>query len=286
MFKPVDFESKEEISKILNGYKNISYELCFGNLFVWSGAENTEYYIREGILYLRNNAGYYFPVNAGDNKKAVEYILSLDKNIKFIYLLKEQAEFLREHFNFKIVERRDKSEYIYEAEKLRTFAGRKLHGKKNHLNKFYLSYSGRYKYENIDSHNICECLQLSWKWRQMNQIYLNDSMIEELDIVKKHIENYDKLDLLGGCIKIDGEIKAFTIGERAFKGSDCVIIHVEKADYEEIEGIYPAICSMFLQANPEFNLVNREDDLGDEGLRQSKLSYRPLYLLDRFETEL
>jgi hypothetical protein len=63
-------------------------------------------------------------------------------------------------------------------------------------------------------------------------------------------------------------------------------VHVEKAANDEIEGIYPAICSIFLQAHPEFKLVNREDDLGDEGLRRSKLSYRPVYLLDRFEAEM
>ena len=293
MFKPVNLESKSEISEILKEYGSISCEMCFGNLFVWSGLEGTEYYIRGNILYLRSgSAGYYFPVSQRPVSESRQDIINIlnynncEKNIKFINLFKEQAEFLRAEFGFKIIERRDKSEYIYDAEKLRTFAGRKLHGKKNHLNKFYALYGGRYKYEDIDGSNLAECLKLSWKWRTLNEIYINDSILTELDMVKKFIDNYDKLDLTGGCIKIDGEIKAFTIGERAFLGSDCVIIHIEKATYDEIEGIYPAICSMFLTANPEFKLVNREDDLGDEGLRRSKLSYRPEYLLDRYEAEL
>ena len=287
MFKPVSFESKDEITGFLNGYKNISCEMCFGNLFVWSGLEDTEYDIRGNILYLRSGKlNYYFPVIAGgsDCGQAVANILKSGENIRFINLLRGQAEFLHEKFDFKIIERRDKSEYIYEADNLRNFPGRKLHGKKNHLNKFYAVYGGRYSYENIDGRNICECLKLSWKWRSLNELYINDSILTELDMVKRFIDNYDKLDLSGGCIKIDGEIKAFTIGERAFAGSDCVVIHIEKAAYDEIEGIYPAICSMFLKAHPEFKYVNREDDLGDEGLRRSKLSYRPVYLLDRFET--
>lgn len=297
MFKPFNLEEKDEIIRFLNAYKNISCEWCFGNLFVWSDFENTEYCINGNILYLRSHKlNYYFPISlphaSNDialkegSLKLVENILSFGKNIKFINLFKEQADFLREHFNFKIIERRDKSEYIYEAEKLRTFSGRKLHSKKNHLNKFYSLYGGKYEYENIDEHNLRECLCLSWKWRHLNQIYMNDSMLTELDMVRKFIENYNNLDLLGGCIRINGEIKAFTIGERAFAGSDCVIIHVEKAAYDEIEGIYPAICALFLQAHPEFDFVNREDDLGDEGLQQSKLSYRPAYLLDRFEAEM
>ena len=292
MFKSVNFESKKEITEFLNGHKSISCELCFGNLFIWSDFENTEYNIRDNVLYLRSGeSDYYFPVfrqsaDYGDCKKAVCNILSYGENIKFINLLKEQAEFLREHFNFKITERRDKSEYIYEAGKLRDFPGRKLHGKKNHLNRFYALYGGDYKYEDIDEHNICDCMKLSWKWRNLNEIYMNDSMLTELDMVKKFIENYNKLDLIGGCVKIGGEIKAFTIGESAFAGSNCVVVHIEKAAYDEIEGIYPAICSMFLKSHPEFGFVNREDDLGDEGLRRSKLSYRPAYLLERFEAEV
>ena len=290
MFKPVNLESKKEIIKFLNGYKSVSCEMCFGNLFVWSRLENTEYDVRGNILYLRSNeSSYYFPVPcqpSADYKQAVADILNYDKNIRFINLLSEQAEFLKDNFNLKIIGRRDKSEYIYEADRLRSFAGRKLHGKKNHLNKFYSLYGSRYKYENIDERNIGECLKLSWKWRSLNEIYMNDSILTELDMVKRFIENYDNLDLSGGCIKIDGEIKAFTVGERAFAGSDCVIVHIEKAAYDEIEGIYPAVCSMFLLAHPEFRLANREDDLGDEGLRRSKLSYRPLYLLDRFEAEI
>jgi hypothetical protein len=308
MFKPLNLEAKDDIVTILNEHKSISCELCFGNLFVWSGVENTEYYIQDNILYLRSNAGYYFPsgfteaeteTKIENLKKAVVNILEFEPNAKFNNLVSEQADFLQGHFHlylnqkmnlrfttFKITHRPDKSEYIYDADKLRTFAGRKLHSKKNHLNKFYSLYGNRFKYENIGKNNIKECLELSWEWRDLNELYLNNSILTELDMVKKFIDNYDKLDLCGGCIKIDGEIKAFTIGERAFADSDCVIIHVEKAMYHEIEGIYPAICSMFLTAHPEFNLVNREDDLGDEGLRKSKLSYRPEYLLGRFEAEL
>jgi len=300
-FKTVTISSKEELNKFLNDYKSISCEMCFGNLFSWGGTERTEYYIDsidnlEEVLYIRSvlcgKPKYYFPVsknpqNSKLKSKSIENLINFDKNIKFINLVKEQAEFLTQYFNFEITERRDRSEYIYEAEKLRTFYGKKLHGKKNHLNKFYSLYNDRYTFEKINKNNLCECLELSWKWRNIN---INghgsdaDSMLEEFYIVRNFVDYYDKLDLLGGCIKIDGKIKAFTIGEPAFKGSDCIIIHVEKAEYDEIDGIYPAICSMFLNAYPEFDFVNREDDLGDDGLRQSKLSYRPLYLIDRFET--
>ena len=300
-FKPVTVESRKEITEFLDVIKPISCELCFGNLFAWSKAEHTEYYINheENALCIRNNIhntdiNYYFPifkdaVKSAENKIAcIESFRDFHRNyydadFKLINLLKEQAEFLQNNFtDFIVTQNRDRSEYIYEADSLRTFGGKKLHGKKNHLNKFYALYGDSYKYENIDESNIGECLKLSWKWRTLNRYYMNDSMLEELHIVSEFIKNYAQLNLIGGCIKIGGEIKAFTIGEAAFIGSDTVIIHVEKADYEEIEGIYPAICSMFLSAHPEFNFVNREDDLGDEGLRQSKLSYRPIYLLDMF----
>jgi len=290
-FKPINMDAREEICGFLNENKSISCETCFGNLFSWSSAEKIEYFIdnQENILYLRNNlndnAKYYFPISKNP-EKAVENLLDFEKNPEFINLLKEQAEFLGSRFDYKIIERRDRSEYIYEAEKLRTFPGKKLYDKKYQMNKFHSMYGDRYKFEKIDKNNIYECLHFSWEWRNVKGYgsdKSDESILEEFYVIKNFADNYEELGLFGGCIKIDGKIKAFTICERPFDGSDCVVVHIEKGEYRDIAGIYVAICSMFLTAHPEFKFVNREDDMGIEGLRQSKLSYRPAYLLERFD---
>lgn len=284
----------------LNCAQSISCELSIGNLLTWNKVEETEYCLNGDILYMRSRIngtlGYYFPL-FGFSASQEEFISAInnlynfhvynckhkDKIFTLSHLIKEQAEFLEKHFagKFNISPDRNHSEYIYEAEKFRTYSGKKLHGKRNHLNKFYALYANDFSYEAINAGNIGECMEMSREWSEINKYYLNSSMIAELEIVSEQLENFTELNLIGGCMRVGGKVKGFTIGEAAYDGSDTVIIHVEKAVYD-IEGIYPAIASHFLQANPQFNYVNREDDVGDDGLRKSKLSYYPLYLLDKY----
>jgi len=299
-FEPLNIEQKDIICEFLKYNQSISCEFCIGNLLTWNKVENTEYCIHDDVLYLKNNINdkynYYFPMfrQAVPEEEIIEIINNLynfhlynysnvARTFNLVHLTEMQAQFLEKFCagRFEIYSDRNHSEYIYEAESFRTYSGKKLHSKKNHLNKFYSMYGDNFGYEQIGDANIDECRILSHKWSEVNTYYLNASMKEELNIVNEHFDNYKELDLIGGCIRVDGNIKGFTIGSASFEGSDTVIVQVEKAMYE-IEGIYPAIASHFLQANPQFKYVNREDDLGDEGLRKSKLSYRPLYLLDKY----
>lgn len=100
-----------------------------------------------------------------------------------------------------------------------------------------------------------------------------------------YAEISEELALSGGCLRINGQIVAFTIGEPLAAYPDTVVIHVEKAQYD-IPGAYPAIASLYLQHHPEFRYVNREEDMGLEGLRQSKLSYRPLRFVQKYHAVL
>jgi len=110
---------------------------------------------------------------------------------------------------------------------------------------------------------------------------MGGTLAADLGITEIFLDNFEALGLVGLCARVDGSVKGYTVGERAYPGSDAVVVHVEKASYD-VEGIYPALAAMFLRANPGFARVNREDDLGDEGLRRSKLSYKPEFLLEKF----
>ena len=299
-FKPLTIEQKDIVCEFLKCTKSISCEFCIGNLMTWNKIESTEYCVYDDILYLRNHMNdkfnYYFPLFRDfTHEQEIVQILNnlynfhvynykqLSESFDLVHLNDKQVKFLEKYYTgrFDLYSDRNHSEYIYDAESFRTYSGKKLHSKRNHLNKFYSLYGDNFKYEPINDDNIDDCIKLSGEWSQTNKYYLNTSMIEELDIVNEYFAYYKKLNLLGGCIRIGEDVKGFTIGAAAFDSSDTVVIHVEKAMYD-IEGIYPALASLFLQANPQFNYVNREDDLGDEGLRKSKLSYRPLYLLDKY----
>ena len=189
-------------------------------------------------------------------------------------LFAERFEFTPERENF---------DYIYDAQSLRTLAGRKLHSKRNHLN--YFLNNTNYTYEVLTKDNLAEAKDFLEEWCQQKacdkQKKLDDMLVCEREAIGEIFEVFDELDCVGALIRIDGKVKAFTLGEMLNKNT--AVIHVEKADHE-VRGLYPAINQLFLNNNfPEATLVNREEDTGDEGLRKAKLSYYPEELLTKYK---
>ncbi|MDO5095056.1 MAG: phosphatidylglycerol lysyltransferase domain-containing protein [Peptostreptococcaceae bacterium] len=174
---------------------------------------------------------------------------------------------------------RDDSDYIYEAEKLRTLAGRKMHSKKNHLNAFLKEYGERFIYKRLERNDFDDCIKLAEKWafsREKDQNLIGESLA-----IKKVFRNYAKFSKIKvGGIYIDNQLEAFTFGD--YLNPDMALIHIEKAN-PDIRGLYTAINKFFLEKEfPDVEFVNREDDLGIEGLRAAKLSYKPLKLVDKY----
>lgn len=174
---------------------------------------------------------------------------------------------------------RDDSDYIYEAEKLRTLAGRKMHSKKNHLNAFLKEYAERFIYKRLERNDFDDCIKLAEKWafsREKDQNLIGESLA-----IKKVFRNYSKFSKIKvGGIYIDNQLEAFTFGD--YLNPDMALIHIEKAN-PDIRGLYTAINKFFLENEfPDVEFVNREDDLGIEGLRAAKLSYKPLKLVDKY----
>ncbi len=174
---------------------------------------------------------------------------------------------------------RDDSDYVYEAEKLRTLAGRKMHSKKNHLNAFLKEYGERFVYKRLERNDFDDCIKLAEKWafsREKDQNLIGESLA-----IKKVFRNYAKFSKIKvGGIYIDNQLEAFTFGD--YLNPDMALIHIEKAN-PDIRGLYTAINKFFLEKEfPDVEFVNREDDLGIEGLRAAKLSYKPLKLVDKY----
>ncbi len=191
---------------------------------------------------------------------------------------------------YEAVREDDLRDYIYSGNDLRTLAGRKYSKKRNHINKFLSEYEGRWEYRSLrfEDHEDIERFLNGW----MKQKRLQDQGTgtseegeafdpqEELDGEYRGIKGiineeavYDYMKI--GGIYIDGELKAFSIGVMS-EACSMAIIDVEKAD-GSIDGLYQMINKEFLLHEfPETELVNREDDVGIEGLRQSKLSYYPV----------
>lgn len=194
---------------------------------------------------------------------------------EFLEELKKSPEFMQ---NFEWTEDRDSADYLYDAEKLRTLSGRAYHKKKNHLNNFIKEYEGRFEYRRLCCSDVTMIEQFHKQW-------LSDRMVEdkyhsitsEESGIHRLFQNCSTLRSMIGGVMMDGNLAAYTIGSYA-PDIRCAFIHIEKA-MPEYNGLYAYINQQFLVNEfPDALYVNREDDLGQEGLRKAKLSYQPIRL--------
>ena len=137
-----------------------------------------------------------------------------------------------------------------------------------------------WSYEKITVDNINECEELLKDWCRFNKCQEDDSKADESCAAMKTLKHFFDLDLKGGILKQNGKTVAYTIGEDI--GNSTFAVHFEKA-YADIQGAYPAINQLFVQNETEgYKYINREEDVGSEGLRKAKLSYHPAFLLEKF----
>lgn len=181
-------------------------------------------------------------------------------------------------------------DYIYDVDKLADLKGKKLHAKRNHINRFNDNWPD-WMFEPLTAKNLAECQAMVEVWfaRRDSEMEAGGKsrLSDENDAVGIALENFDALGLEGGLIRADGQVLAFTIGDR--QSEDCYAIHFEKA-FDDIQGAYPAINREFVRhvraKYPEVKWINREDDVGLEGLRKAKLSYYPDILLEKYTATL
>lgn len=180
---------------------------------------------------------------------------------------------------FQITYERDDADYIYESEKLATLSGKKLHGKRNHINKFKNTFGDRWSYEPMSVDNVEECFQMALDWRNDNGCNEDEEKNAEMCVTLNSLRLFQELELTGGVLRIDGKVVAFTMGEPVC--SDTFVVHIEKA-YADVPGAYPMINQQFVEHEcMGYRYVNREEDTGAEGLRKAKLSYRPAFLIEK-----
>ena len=176
----------------------------------------------------------------------------------------------------------DFSDYLYNAEDLRTLAGRKYSRKRNHLAHFLKAYPD-FVYESLCPEHFEECLALVRRWEEEKQIDADDPEKSDYLMIKNLCDHWNRLNARGGVIRIGGKVAAFAIG--SFEG-DTAYIHFEKAD-AAYDGLYAAINKFVLEHEfAEAVYVNREEDLGIPGLRQAKQSYYPAAMVRKYKMDI
>ena len=285
-FKEVELEDRGIIQKYLAQERFFISDVSFVNLFLWRKARKIAYAVVCDCLliqttYAGENPFYFFPIGAGDKKRVVELLLEQDSALEFHSLELVWVEFLREHFGgvFDFELNRDRSDYVYDVQELISLSGRKYHKKKNHLNKFLQTYP-QFVFERISVENSAEVLGVWGEWFGMIEAPSVGLVNENLGIVEV-LGAWGELPIEGGLVRVDGRIVAFSFGE--VMSEQMAVIHIEKAD-SSVAGAYQIINQQLL-ANvfSHVKYANREEDLGIEGLRRAKMSYNPVFLVEKYE---
>lgn len=287
-FKKITIEDRAILSEYLSLHKHDSCDYCVGNLILWSQVYDTYYAVENDILFIKfknNNIDYFtFPIGKGDMKQAFEWMNAYcaEQNIEFRMNLVEPDLFekIEEEFSgeYEISYIRDNADYIYRIEDLKNLSGKKYHGKKNHINKF-LKENEDWNYEAITDENTTECIEMVKEWCIQNGCCEDKSKAAEICVLINGLKNRKELQMIGGIIRISGRIVALTMGEKL--SDDMFVIHFEKA-LADVDGAYTMINQQFIiHELTGYTYVNREEDMGIEGLRKAKESYKPVYMAEK-----
>ena len=280
--KKIEISDKPIFDKYKSNTIHNQY-LTFANLFLWKDAENIEYFFYNDCLV----------------------VTGIDFNKKRYFMLpcvfcitNEFLDFLKENFSddyrivglgidavneakkntgdrLSFIHERDMDNYIYTSEKLANLSGKKLHSKRNHINNFIKNYD--YEFHILDDNNISEVWKFLEEWYE-KKLLEDESIIFEKNAIKNGLSHYKELGFRGAFIKVGEKVIAFSMGDK--RNDEMAVIHFEKAD-TDYAGAYAIINRDFVKnCWSDVKYINREDDMGIEGLRKSKLSYYPDILLE------
>ena len=266
-------------------------ECTFTNLFMWRECYHIRRAFDEHALYVmaeRDGEPFFlapFVADPAQLPAAIEKLIEVaeflgaKKQFRGVYCdIKAEIEAaFPERFTF--TADRENFDYIYLTENMITLSGRKLHGKKNHLNAFRREFPD-HQYHPLTTEWLDPCLEFAARWCAQRPDKDDPSLQCEQCAIRHVFNNLADLPIRGGVLVVNGRVEAFSFGE--FINDDMVLIHVEKAN-PEIRGLYAAINQQCCeQAWPDSKYVNREEDMGLEGLRRAKESYQPAYLLEKY----
>ncbi len=291
-FQKIELEDKALISSYLEQKMCRSCDLVFPNIYLWSRKYPTKYAVVEDTLIFQGigeNGVPSITFPAGGEEQAHKAL-----DVMFQWFLERQADFrmhLVQEKEFELLDawypgrlqisyNRDIADYVYETEKLAGLGGKKLHGKRNHVNRFKENHPN-WVYEPITEENVEDCFQMALKWREEMQCEIDVEKRDEMCVTLNALRLMEELELKGGLLRAEpqGEVIAFTVGEPL--NEDTFVVHIEKA-FAQIQGAYPMINQQFvLHEAQDYKYVNREEDTGSEGLRKAKLSYRPVFLVEK-----
>ena len=288
-FQPIGLCHKEIFTPILRCAAGHGCEYSFVNLYLW-GRQKFAIVDDQLVIFSQYNrkSVYLFPVGCGNKTKVLEAVIADAKErgipCRLVGLTQDDCALLeylypgklRYHFD------RDSFDYVYDINDLADLTGRKYQKKRNHLNRFRQA-NPDYTIEPITDENTEEVEALVNLWYDLRQREDPHSDFHmEKAAIKKALKHRKELDMEGLLLRTEQGVVAMTLG--SFLQPDMYDVHFEKA-LDIADGAYPAINNGFArylrEKHPELRYVNREDDMGIEGLRKAKLSYYPDHMVEK-----
>lgn len=288
-FKDIELSDKPLFDSYFQAKAFENSEFSFTNIFIWRLAYRFKYAIIEGHLCIIEKFRDLYPsIFPPLSLKTADYATVLPILADYIHrqayplILKSVTEKQKQEIESalpnKVLFREDRNnnDYVYLSQDLIELKGKNFRQKRNHINKFMKSYP--FEYEEMSDSNLQECLKTELKW--ISDRDGGKSVLEEKQAIGEIINNFHKLNIIGGVIRINGIVQAFSIGEKL--NPDMAVIHIEKAN-TEYDGSFTIINQTFAsKAWSDVTYINREEDMGIAGLRKAKLSYNPVKMVKKY----
>ncbi len=274
---PVTAKSLPAIWAHLEGAPNIC-DFSAGTIYMWKDFYKFSYGEKEGNLFIhseRENS--YFPCWQCEAERHVEYLKNITGEQKLI--ISPVPEVLLDGYAKlgKAVELCGWADYLYDAQEFIELKGKKYHGKRNHIKNFVSTYDYTFEPLNGDEREVIDFVS------KLGQTAESCLAKYEVAATISALLCYDKLKLLSGVLRVEGKVAGITLGEIC---GDTLIVHTERCD-RNYDGIYEAVAHFFADKYAKnVKYINREEDLGDEGLRRAKESWRPITLLKKYRVEI
>lgn len=286
-FKPLEIKHKDLFKRYLTVDPPQASEFTFTNLFIWQHRYHPVWMERDDslLIILRPENSKPFglqPLGKGDKKKALETLCSeLSDITEDARICRVSEDFVNRHLDpdhYFYQPDRDNSDYVYATRDLIELSGRKYHSKKNHLNGFIKNY--RFEYLKLDKELVRHFMDMQEEWCRIRDCLQTPDLLSEDVAIRTALACFNELEYQGAAIQIGSRIEAFSLGEQL--NSDTAVIHIEKAN-PDIPGLYTAINNLFARnAWSGLEYINREQDLGLEGLRKAKSSYYPHHMINKY----
>lgn len=281
-FKPIRLADKEQVNRIRLEQGHFTSSHLFSSLYLWKDVMKLEICLTEQAFMIRQDKDYFFP--CGNTEAKTDFIRQtvLPEHARLWYLREEDARFLEEHFAGQFMTEEDgaHSEYVYLLEEQVNLQGGSFaHTRKKirHANaQYYLTYAS------ICPSNLQEVVSITNQWKKLHESKCTEAKTDLIPALSA-IENYEALGLEGLLMYEDGRAVAYVLG--AAVNDEMFDIHIAKNCHPDIGVDLCCKHEFYRWLQCYYTYVNREEDLGIEGLRTAKQSSHPTFMIPMIKGE-